>query len=50
VRSSTAPAKPVAEITVDVPILDIEEITLHVERWQGDECVGTIWSRPGSRG
>jgi len=37
-----APAKPIAEITVDVPIPDIVELTLRVARWRGNVCLGTL--------
>jgi hypothetical protein len=42
-RLSGGPLKPVAEITVTEPIVDIEEIALRVERWKESFQVGVVW-------
>jgi Family of unknown function (DUF7002) len=43
-RLSGGPLKPVAEITVTESIVDIEEITLRVERWRGSIRTSTVWT------
>jgi hypothetical protein len=49
-KTSGAPAKPVAEITVSEPIIDIGDLTVRVERWRGPERVGVVWERSLARG
>ena len=33
----------VAEVVVDYHVPDVAEFTLSVERWRGNDCLGTIW-------